>query len=274
MASDSVRIAEAELFTDVIRQEVQQIANPRKTHHLPGICLFVIGMRLLLFSKKCVRLGLMNGCVCRLEDIIFSSREDLSMSCRSGEACVLRYMPVALLLRAEGVSWTLPNEQLPPLPDGFDRRGLFLLKSHTNYFSYNKLHVKRVTFPVYDASTRIVYSAQGEQWKAVVADVSQPHDMDDAIFWLASYVMMSRAESLEGLLLTRLCPKGSLERGPPAYLIDEVNRLLELERYSQAALKAYLSRYCSPLPSVILQLFMGDDMVPNYICEEVLSINN
>ena len=70
-------------------------------------------------------------------------------------------------------------------------------------------------FPVYDASVRIVYSAQGEEFAAVVADLAKPHDMSPDLFWLASYVMISRATALEGLLLTRLCDRGALEKGAP-----------------------------------------------------------
>ena len=70
---------------------------------------FYIGMRLLLFSKKCVRLGLMNGCVCILEEITLSPGE-ASQEMFSGEVQNLRYMPSALLLRAVDVSWILPKE--------------------------------------------------------------------------------------------------------------------------------------------------------------------
>ena len=170
---------------------------------------------------------------------------------------MVQYMPIALLLRAEGAPWILPEDHLPPLPKHIDRRGLFLLKPDTVHLVHEKVKVKRVGFSVYDASVRVVWSAQGDQFDATIADMARPHDMDAFLFWLASYVMLSRATSYEGLLFTRLCTRQELERGAPKYLTEEIDRLIELERRSKAALRAYLAKATSPLPREILALF-GD----------------
>ena len=74
LASDTPRSGDAERFTHQMRKALLEIAQPRKTKYLPGQCVFHLGMRLLLFSKKCVRLGLMNGCACVLVDIVFSAK--------------------------------------------------------------------------------------------------------------------------------------------------------------------------------------------------------
>ena len=171
LASDTPRSVDAEMLTHQMRKALLEIAQPRKTKYLPGQCVFHLGMRLLLFSKKCVRLGLMNGCACELVDIIFSHKEELPIDVRTGEDVVCKYMPIALLLRAEGAQWILPDKQLPQdLPPSLDRRGLFLLRPQTAHFRFEQMHVKRVAFPVYDASAKIVYSAQGEQYAATVVD--------------------------------------------------------------------------------------------------------
>ena len=101
---------------------------------------------------------------------------------------------------------------------------------------------------MYDASVRIVYNAQGEQYPATLVDMTQPHDMNDHLCWLTCYVMLSRAESLEGLLITRLCDRALLDKGPPRYLVEEVERLRNLERQSHSALQQYLQTACSHLP--------------------------
>ena len=260
-AADSVRTSETSLFTETMRREVLQIPNPRNCSYLPGVSQWYIGMKLLLFSKKCVRLGLMNGCQCTLEDIVFSEHEDLPMHYEVGDIIKLEYVPPALLLRADQATWVLPPTHLPPLPPEVDRRGLFVLRQHTGYFPYGKLHVKRTSYPLFDASVKIVYSAQGEQYRAMIADLAQPHDVTDEVFWLASYVMLSRAESLEGLLLSRLCPRSALEKGTPAYLLEEIDRLLLLERQSQQALQAYLTKHCTSMPGVVQQLFRCVDLL-------------
>lgn len=144
-----------------------------------------------------------------------------------------------------------------------DRKGLFLLAPEEGYFTHDKLQIKRIQFPVFDASVRIVYSAQGDEYDACVIDLARPHQMSAEVFYLASYVMISRAKSLDGLLITRLCEKAELERGAPQYLVDEVDRLLTLELQSQSALKAYLQKVLTKLPSDILALFSGSDTVPH-----------
>ena len=144
-----------------------------------------------------------------------------------------------------------------------DRKGLFLLAPEEAYFTHDNLQIKRVQFPVTDASVRIVYSAQGDEYDACVVDLAKPHQMSDEVFFLASYVMISRAKSLDGLLITRLCERAALERGAPQYLLDEVDRLLGLERQSNSALKAYLQKVLTTLPLDILALFSGSDTVPH-----------
>ena len=67
-----------------------------------------------------------------------------------------------------------------------------------------------------------------------------PPRMDLDTHWLACYVMMSRARTLEGLLVLRPGVRGELSRRPPAYLVTEIDRILALERSSAAELLAYL----------------------------------
>ena len=82
------------------------------------------------------------------------------------------------------------------------------------------------------ADTRIVYAAQGETFDAVVADMQRPPSMDPDTHWLACYVMLSRARTLEGFLVLRPALFKELSRLPPQYLLDEIDRLLALEKES------------------------------------------
>ena len=52
----------ATAFTDAVRNELLRENNLRKVQYLSSILPFYKGMLLLLYSKKCVRLNLMNGC--------------------------------------------------------------------------------------------------------------------------------------------------------------------------------------------------------------------
>ena len=52
--------------------------------------------------------------------------------------------------------------------------------------------------------------------------------------------MISRARTLDGLLLARLAERSELEAGAPQHLLDEIDRLLQLEGQSSADFRKYL----------------------------------
>ena len=275
VASDTVTDATARRhFTQEVRAELQAVVKPSELLQLPSLCFLYIGMRVLLFDKVCVRLGLVNGCECVVEHIVFSTEEKVPAdgAVVAGRTHMLQYMPNALLLRAVGVPWQLPVGDLPTLPDHItDRRGLFILnpvekklsKKHTgtNCLQVDKntsITVVRLQFPIRLADVCIVYGAQGESWDAVIADMERAPrwSLDD--HWLSCYVMISRARTLEGLLLLRLATREELNRGAPAYLLTEIDRLLNLEQESTKALEEYIRTLPCVVPEAILKLFQKD----------------
>ena len=127
-------------------------------------------------------------------------------------------------------------------------QGLFLLPHATDYWTYylkdeDKIQVRRTHFKVVPADSRIVYAAQGEGFEAVVLDLARPPRMDAGVHWLAIYVMLSRATTLEGVLLLRMCERADLERAPPKFLLDELDRLAKLEQSSWTAVRQALTHY-------------------------------
>ena len=217
-------------------------------------------MRLLLNSKDCVRLGLMNGCECALLQIIFADEEALPEDAVSGAVYELEYIPIALLLRVEGAAWTLPPEQLPKLAPKVDRRGLFFLSAapvtiRVQVAEDTYINIKRIGFPVAPADARIDYGAQGETWDAVVGDLARPPKVSVENHWLHVYVILSRASSLEGFLALRLPPREDLNVRPPRTLLDEIDRLAALERHSATRLRCYLESLDCSVPANVLALF-------------------
>ncbi len=338
MASDSVANTQAHLFTDRLRCRLLRMANGRHTDRLPSMLPLYLGMRLLLASKDCRRLGLMHGAEVRLEQIFFADAEELPKISMPQQPVVLKYLPAALLLRAEDVLWTLPRTALPHLPDGVDRTGrdfvmfcfflytcvgttccdatrcstcagslglnttlhkgshqrilvgwgdfladtwcccaamrcdetrsqysapysgLFLLLPRTGYFHVKEadvnVKVRRIQLSTFPADTRVVYSAQGETWDAVVADLLRPPRMPFGVHWLACYVMLSRSRSLEGFLALRMAQREELEAGAPQYLLSELDRLLTLEQSGTTRLQAFYARLSSTLPAAMFKSIM------------------
>ena len=63
--------------------------------------------RYQMFSKACVRLGLMNGCEVILEDTNFHPNEPLAFYYNAGAMHICTYLPESLLVRVPGVEWFL-----------------------------------------------------------------------------------------------------------------------------------------------------------------------
>ena len=128
------RPEDSKKLTDAVRADLLRRVNPEQTKGLPSFLPLHRGMRLLLSSKDCVRLGIMKGCPVILRDIVFADDEVLPYELVAGHVHRLQYMPVSLILQAEGVDWTLPREELPvDLPEAVDRRGLFQLQPSRDY---------------------------------------------------------------------------------------------------------------------------------------------
>ena len=63
---------DASKLTDSVKSELLQFANPEQTKGLPGFLPLYRGTRLLLSSKDCVRLGIVKGRLCTLEDVVLA----------------------------------------------------------------------------------------------------------------------------------------------------------------------------------------------------------
>ena len=115
-------------------------------------------------------------------------------------------MPVTLLLQAEGAQWTLEKKHLPTgLPANIDRRGLFQLRPSYDYLRVQVagefISVRRTSFLVTPADTITVYAAQGNTYDAMIADMQRPPSLELSKHWLACYVMLSRARTIDGFLV-------------------------------------------------------------------------
>ena len=105
------------------------------------------------------------------------------------------------------------------------------------------------------SDTKVVHGAQGETYDAVIVDMLRPPRMDPDTYWLACYVMLSRSTSLEGLLVLRPAMKVDLDRSPPRYLVDEIDRLLPMEKTCTKKLRQYLKSLHGKVSDRILALF-------------------
>jgi len=231
MAKDTITKGKGEFDAEIIAALSQECAL-RKTSYLETGLLLRKGERMLLQGKYCATLGLMNGAEVEIVHIQLADDDYDNTENDTAAIQVLRYMPVRIIVRALQAKWILPDEYLPGIPDEWNKRGLFEVKPETKYFQIVhkglKIKVNRTQVPLISATTKIVYGAQGETWKAVIGDLQIPPRMDPYTFWLCIYVVITRATSLEGLLLLRLPSRDSLSAGPPKHLQNEMKKLTKM----------------------------------------------
>ena len=260
---EAVRREDQCKLTAPVVEDLLRRCNPEYTKGLPSFLPLYRGMRLLLSSKDCVRLGVVKGCPVVVRDIVLSEDEEIPFGLPAGRAHQLKYMPYSLLLQAEGVQWTLPREELPAdLPPTVDRKGLFQLRPHQDYLRVHVgneyISVRRTSFMASPADTITVYAAQGSTYDAVIADMQKPPNLGFAQHWLACYVMLSRARSLDGFLVLRPATREELSATPPQFLLDEIDRLAQLEESSLPELIAYIESLHLDVPEEIQSVLSKD----------------
>jgi len=105
-----------------------------------------------------------------------------------------------------------------------------------------KVDVIRWQFPLTHGMLRTAFAAQGLTLEGgVVVDLRRAGGLEDDDWWLAIYVMLSRARKLENLILLGFTPQVEelLRRGPPQNLIDVTKRLETIAATSMESLSAW-----------------------------------
>ena len=100
----------------------------------------------------------------------------------------------------------------------------------------------------------LVFAAQGSSYDAVIADMKRPPNLDLGCHWLACYVMLSRARSLDGFFVLRPASRQELAAKLPQYLFDEMERLERLDVSSLDELTDYIGKLPMDVPEEVTAL--------------------
>ena len=103
-----------------------------------------------------------------------------------------------------------------------------------------KIEVIRWQFPLTHGMLRTAFGAQGLTLEGgVVVDLRRAGGLDDDDWWLAIYVMLSRARKLNNMILLGFTAQVEelLRRGPPENLIRVTERLEEAASSTMALLE-------------------------------------
>ena len=116
-------------------------------------------------------------------------------------------------------------------------KAAFNLPVHLPDGSSESIHATRWNLPLTHAMVRTAMSSQSFTFNGgVLAGLRRAGGMENDIWWLNVYVMLSRARKLDNLILVGLTPqiRELLEAGPPAYIRQKI---LTLQAKSMSTLR-------------------------------------
>ena len=219
---------------------------PHDTGGMHGILAMHLGVRVRLTELIDKRHGLVKdaeGTVVRVEaDPRDQDAIDAASADRESRDIYLRYPPLCLWLRmhkyAIAPCGRILEEECPGQFASAQVNSLYFLAPITTStpFEWRGYVVQRSGFPLTHAAVRTSTACQGKTMDAgVVVDCGRietgSHPMKEDNWWLHLYVMLSRATSLEDLLLLRAPSVDFLLRDPPA---DLRARLEIFQRHADA----------------------------------------
>ena len=250
-----------------VTHDLLTMPNIHNTGKLPGILLVHIGMIVRLSDVMAPSLGLVKDKLGKVLRVVLHQHDQDRLNERPAgySFFVPEYM-------AKGIWVQLKNYKRSPLSAHImaeakqGRRGeetaeekanqvmadsAVFIELHNAIFKCDlningtkeTVEVLRWQFPLTHGMLRTAYAAQGMTLQGgVVVDLRRNGGLSDDDWWLAIYVMLSRAQELTNLILIGFTEQVEvlLRRGPPAHLIS-VTEMLEkraqrtMAHYSEVA---------------------------------------
>jgi hypothetical protein len=248
---------------DIVTHSLLTVPNIHNTGKLPGILLVHIDMVVRLSDVMAPGLGLVKDKLGKVLDVVLHERDQMRLN--DMPAGYRLFVPEYM---AKGIWVQLQNYKRSPLsahiiPDadlqGSDEEtaeqkadklmahSVVFIELHNANFkcdiningAHETVEVLRWQFPLVHGMLRTAYAAQGLTLHGgVVVDLRRAGGLGDDDWWLAIYVMLSRARKLTNLILIGLTEQVGdlLRRGPPTRLIFVTEML---ERRKQITLATY-----------------------------------
>ena len=211
-----------------------QLVSYCQTGNRVGLLPLFVGMRVRLTRKLNAKYGLVNEKPGVVQGFEFHANEFLNpahdwVGDRSHEAwqrgyVCLQYLPKAVYVKFDKCSmdWGFGPGVVAIEPSVGDK--LFELHLHADDNERHIVgHATRFQLPLMPEQVRTTQTAQGKSMERLKAMLAKGNMSVDE-WWLNVYVMLSRAITLDGLLLFELPNRDFFCRGPPAYVAEGLPR--------------------------------------------------
>ena len=225
-----------------------QVVNYSETGNRAGLLPLFVGMRVRLTRKLAAKYGLVNEATGVVESIQFHEdefahpahnwRDDESHEAWQRGHVLLQHMPQAVFVKFDKSSLDCgfgPGVVAVEPWQGSKRFKIYLHGGDRSEASQGS--VGRYQIPLMPEQVRTTQTAQGMSMDRVKLFLAKGNQKE-AERWMNTYVMLSRARTLDGLLLFDLPPRDYFCMGPPKYIVDAMGIL---EKRAQQEL-AELSR--------------------------------
>jgi hypothetical protein len=189
-----------------------------KDNAIAGILPLSVGMKVALTVNICTNDGMANGARGILRQIVYDEESAEQSHSHQGKAIVLKkppkYVVVELIGATPGAYEGLPPNHVPIYPI---KRGCV----HTIWRRKVQKNFQHSQLPLTPAFAFTDYKCQGRTLEKAVVDLSDDGTSNGV------YVMLSRVQRLEDLLILRPFKESTLDTRPPPTLRAKFKRLEE-----------------------------------------------
>ena len=230
-----------------LTHQLLTVPNPHRTGKLQGMLLVHENMIVRLSDVLAPHLGLVKDKMAMVVKVDLHHEDQERLRHREAGFChfVPEYMAKGIWVKLlKGKSSPMEDALLETWEGQFenvadhthDAKTLFFVELMHADFKIDlkigeeseKIEVIRWQFPLLHGMLRTAYSAQGLTLDGgVLVDLRRAGGLEDDDWWLAIYVMLTRARKLENLILLGMTDQVEdlLRRGPPAYLRELTDKL-------------------------------------------------
>jgi hypothetical protein len=260
-AADQRATFKSKKHDDIVTHSLLTVPNIHNTGKLAGILLLHAGMIVRLSDVLAPGLGLVKDKLGKVLDVVLRESDQERLNNLPAGYCqfVPKYM-------AKGIWVQLQKYKHSPLSahiitdaelqnDGEETEehkadksmadSVVFIELHSANFecdiningAHETVEVLRWQFPLVHGMLRTAYAAQGLTLTGgVVVDLRRLGGLEDGDWWLAIYVMLSRAQRLTNLILVGYTEQVEelLRRGPPTHLISVTETLEERAKITLA----------------------------------------
>ena len=210
-------------------------AKEDDTGKLPSISYLMKGLKVQITENTYTELGFTNGTIGTISKIEIDSNSHVQYCIIKGvQCCIVDRPPTCVILNLENQNIKhkclqgLASNEIPIWP----LQSTFSLSINTaddkSNKRTNKVNIIRRQINIIPAIANTDYKAQSKTLKKIIIGFREP--ITGSSQWCANYVALTRARSINDILIIGGWTEADINKKPPLKLTDFINRLRCIEQ--------------------------------------------